>query len=245
MKIEFVCKNNIRRYNYIAVSISPKSSYFDKFIIDEIVKKADINSKKVNPLTANNSQEKRNQDDITVDCFTGIISEYAWKYCINLLSIDINIKEIKEINIQNQIDLICIKNQKTIEVRSSFVRNGIDFAIFNDKFGFDIIGPYENEYKITENAKDFYVRVLFHYNNKEKNKFIQSVMVSDTTNPFDIYLVGGATWEMMNNTELYKIKHLSSEEMLGSFDKSGNTNYRTIPIIKALDTIEIIKLILS
>lgn len=57
-------KNNIRDYWYAIVSVSPKSSYFDKILINEIIKKADIISKKVNPLAANQSNTVRIQDTV-------------------------------------------------------------------------------------------------------------------------------------------------------------------------------------
>ena len=53
---------------------------------------------------------------------------------------------------QNQID-IRLATGRTIEVRSSCVRNGIEFAVFMKKKEidgqqyFDVIGPYTNGYK--------------------------------------------------------------------------------------------------
>ena len=61
-----------------------------------------------------------------------------------------------------QIDLKVISNNKKIEVRSSFPRNGIEFAICHPSYEFDVIGPYSNNYKPGEIQKDYYVRTLFH-----------------------------------------------------------------------------------
>jgi hypothetical protein len=60
----------------------------------------------------------------------------------------------------SQIDLETIKTKKTIEVRSSFPRNGVEFAICSPKYEFDILGPYKNHYKSDEPQKDIYLSML-------------------------------------------------------------------------------------
>ena len=54
-----------------------------------------------------------------------------------------------------------ISNGKKIEVRSSFPRNGCEFALCNPKYQFDILGPYHNAYKPAEVSKDYFLRTFF------------------------------------------------------------------------------------
>lgn len=68
-------------------------------------------------------------------------------------------------NTNEQID-INLASGATIEVRSSCVRNGLNFALFkvnkDHKQYIYVIGPYYNvTYKSYENMKDFYMRVIY------------------------------------------------------------------------------------
>ena len=96
-------------------------------------------------------------------------------------------------NAGTQIDLAVISNSKRIEVRSSFPHNGISFAVCNSGYQFDIIGPYSNGYKPGEIQKDYYIRILFHLQNPI------DLLDKVQKNGFEVYLTGGATWQMMSN----------------------------------------------
>jgi hypothetical protein len=237
--------NTITTQFYTAViSFYCKSSTFDTSMIKTFETKAKELAKRVNSYKANESSNKRDDITLLANNFIGIISEYAWKYFINLTTIDTILMETEMTDVSNQIDLIHLKTKKTIEVRSSFVTNGIDFAIFHEK-GFDIIGPYMNGVKPAENEKDFYLRTLFHYDNKKINSFIQDVKNSDDKNPFKIYLVGGATKEMMNDKILYITKPMKIGQTIEEDIPKGATHYKAIPIIKAMDTLQIRKEIIQ
>lgn len=244
MRIELKTFKNKNDSNYgshrseftVAVmSLDYKNSELDKNIFLSILERAEKLAKAVNPHSANNPAKIRTQSNLVVNNFIGMISEYAWKYFINLSAIDITVTETEMKDVANQIDLIQIRTGKTIEVRSSFVTNGISFAIFNQK-GFDIIGPYINDiYKLSEIEKDFYLRTLIQYDNKRIQNFFEYFK----NNVLNIYLVGGATKEMMSDENLFIIKHMKAGEIIGNRDSINVTTYKAIPIIKAKDAIQI------
>lgn len=252
MRIEIeLLKNTYNTYNTITtqfytavISFCCKSSMFDNEMIKTFETKANELAKRVNSYKANESFAKRDDITLLANNFIGIISEYAWKYFINLTTIDTTVMETEMTDISSQIDLIHLKTKKTIEVRSSFVTNGINFAIFHEK-GFDIIGPYMNGVKLAEIEKDFYLRTLFHYDNKKISSFINEVKNSDYRNPFNIYLVGGATKEMMNDEMLYITKPMKTGQTIEEGIPQEATHYKAIPIIKALDTLKIRKEIIK
>lgn len=129
-----------------------------------------------------------------IDAFTGIIAEVAvekmFNECYKLSAVRPEFEEAK-----NQIDIL-LKNREreyTVEVRSSMVRNGINFALFCGRNGvpyFDIIGPYyQSDYKITfESTKDIYMRVIFDINGYTTPEDIYDGIIS---NSLKFYIVGG------------------------------------------------------
>jgi len=76
-----------------------------------------------------------------------------------------------------------------IEIRSSFVKNGVKFAICNGRYNFKNIGPYSNTVKPGEVQKNLYLAVLF---NTPKDELLQGDRINFT-------LIGGSTWQMMVN----------------------------------------------
>lgn len=135
-----------------------------------------------------------------------------------------------------QIDIKVISNNKKIEVRSSFPRNGIEFAICHPSYEFDVIGPYSNNYKPGEIQKDYYVRTLFHLYNPTD---IISMISADS---FKVYLTGGATWDMMIDNDYSKNKTLLPDFGLGVIQKAS---YRVVPFSKSKDTREIKRVIIE
>lgn len=132
----------------------------DKQLLDSIILKGTELARKVNSGAANDSTKKREFEKIVNNCIAGILSEFLWKEFLNR---DGNIvEETIFLSSSNQIDLKIVSNNKKIEVRSSFPRNGIDFALCSSSYEFDIIGMYSNDYKPLEIQKDYYVRSLFH-----------------------------------------------------------------------------------
>ena len=210
----------------------------DKAIIDRIIDSGNRLAKQVNTAAANMSSHTRTTERIINNSVAGILAEYCWKKFINHRAND-NIVDFTEFNgASAQIDLKTVKSNKLIEVRSSFPRNGLEFAICHPVFEFDILGPYSNQVKPGEIQKDFYTRTLFHV---PKGKTFMELLKEDN---FKVYLTGGATWEMMIDNEISKNKHLLPEDSVGASEQEESL-YRVVPFSKAIDTIEIYELILN
>lgn len=113
-----------------------------------------------------NSSENRSEEIVAIDNLSGVIAEYA---CYDILRYYFKdaVEKPSSSGSVNQIDIMLAGVKKTVEVRSSCVRNGIDFALFSkpsnnsDEQYFDVIGPYSNGYKPGEIIKDYYMRVLY------------------------------------------------------------------------------------
>lgn len=136
----------------------------------------------------------------------------------------------------NQIDLRITSNLKTVEIRSSFPRNGIEFAICHATYEFDIIGPYNNTYKPGEIQKDFYIRTLFPFDSALIIEKIQQ-------NNFGVYLTGGATWAMMSDDNIAIVKDFIPDGEINPDRLSSKSSYRVVPFSRSLDTLQISKLI--
>ncbi len=211
-----------------------KSASNDTQLLDEIIEKGKQLAGKVNKGAASNSTHLRSMKTVINNAIAGLLAEFVWKDFLN--KNNVNVVETKFEDASNQIDLKIEKNNKTIEVRSSFPRNGIKFAICHNKYQFDIIGPYSNNYKPGEIQKNYYTRVLFPF----QNFLIPEKIKNDS---LEVYLTGGATWEMITNNELAIIKSFIPEDELNISRLSSKTNYRVIPYSKALDTYEILNAI--
>lgn len=183
-----------------------------------------------------NSSEARGALTIKIDNLSGVIAEYA---CAEILRLYVGkdkiIKPSSESS-KNQIDIALAQGKKTIEVRSSCVKNGIDFALFakpaygGQKQYFDVIGPYSNQYKPGECEKDYYMRVLYCC---EKKNFMD--LLGQAT--LKMYITGGATKDMMNNNSIYQIKHLVPDG--GEVDIESD--YRVVPLGNSLDVVDFIE----
>ena len=144
-------------------------------------------------------------------------------------------------------------HNKKIEVRSSFPRNGIDFALCSSTDEFDVIGMYSNGYKPAEIQKNYYVRALFHlalvrYWDKDANTripIVEKLLEKIKTDGFETFLTGGATWEMMIDDSIGMAKNFipHDEKSIGRLKTA--TSYRVVPFSKALDTKEIFDMINS
>jgi len=214
------------------IVFAPKTNSYDRHILNRLIKRGTGLAKKVNPGAANDASISRDYDRILINSIAGLTAEYLWKAFLNLTSIDTIVIETEMVDIAKQIDLITIKNNLTIEVRSSFPRNGISFAICHPKYQFDIIGPYSNDYKPNEIQKNFYARTLFPFDFSEFNKLIKE-------DDFTVYLTGGATWEMFEDNKITKKKSLIPEDEITIDRLSTKSEYLVIPFSNALDSIEL------
>lgn len=216
-------------FNVVSYRLNYLSNPEDKKLIDSLLTKAEYLAKNVNPGTANDSSHKRENKRILANCIAGVVSEYFWKQYLN--SDDEIVSETEFDDAAQQIDLKVISNNKKIEVRSSFPRKGIEFAICHPIHQFDILGPYSNNYKPGEIQKDYYVRTLFHLDNPI------DIIERIKKDCFPVYLTGGATWGMMVNNKYSKNKNLVPENDWFNIEKT--TSYRVVPFSSAADSIQI------
>jgi len=139
----------------------------------------------VYPNAANDSELARSKNRKMQDAFGGVLAEQGWLKFINQ-TYGLIASETQFETANGQIDIV-LKNGERIEVRSSFPRNGVKFAICNERFNFKVIGAYSNLYKPGEVRKDFFALVLFE---TKKDDIL-------TTDKVIFSLIGGATEEMM------------------------------------------------
>lgn len=172
----------------------------------------------VNPAKANDATNDRGRETLIRDALGGVLAEFGWVDYINRTYGQI--ASFTPFNGANgQIDIL-LNNQKTIEVRSSFPRNGIKFAICNDRYNFKNICKYENFYKPSEVNKDFFASVLFE---TQKTNII-------TANQIVFYLIGGSTREMMNSPLCYQTDLTAEDDLT-----EQKTRYKVIALKNALD----------
>ncbi len=180
-------------------------------------------AEQVNPNMANDSNNTRNYETLLIDTFAGLLAEYAYLHYIrNVFGEIVNFTEYKKNT--PQIDLLLSDNKTTIEVRSSFPKKGIKFAICNKKHGFKNVGAYTNLYKSNEPMKDLFLSVLFETQKEDLLKQEEIIL----------YLVGGSTREMM-------LSDIAFDDTLKPKDNfykiTSETKYRTIYLYNTLDIV--------
>lgn len=221
----------IERPNFNCAEISLDKT--DKLFIDQILEEANIFASKVNPHGANSSTI-RHEKTKHIDAVTGILSERISEKVLNAIIKKPYFSLIPSLSSYDQIDM-ATTDGKTAEIRSSCIRNGIEFALFcknkNTNIQYiDVLGPYVNNYKSHENERDLYVRVIFPYNKSDVLSLLQNLT------SFTFYLTGGATKQMMNDTNYFIIKHLTPENS----DVQFESDYKVIPLGKSYDILEFI-----
>ena len=232
---EFKGTKRENKFRLIKVSLDRNKDPLDVIILNRFIKFGNNLSKDVNSTSANKSDSRRNSNTVLANCIAGLLAEFFWKTVVNLFHKDLLVSETEYESSENQIDLISIKKNLKLEVRSSFPRNGIGFAICHPSHQFDILGPYNNSYKPSEPEKDIYLRTLFHVDSHDD--FLNRV----NNTGIDIYLTGGATWEMMFNDKISLVKTLAPEDSVSNI----SSDYRVVPFQHALDTFDIIKKIVE
>lgn len=175
----------------------------------------------VNPRRANNSTTQRDKERLILDAVGGLLAEKAWLIYINRLYGEGTALPTDFVSAHGQID-IQLSNGKSIEIRSSFPRNGVKFAICHERYNFKNICKYDNLYKPSEVDKDFFGSVLF-----ETPKEHLLHMDGDTV----LYLIGGSTKAMMQNDNIAFNTSLVAEDDL----TETKTNYRVVYLKDALD----------
>jgi len=150
-----------------------------------LMDKAVTLAEKVNPAAANDADTERHGSRLLQDAFGGVLAEAGWLQYINN-----NFGPIASstpfVSATGQID-IRLSNGELAEVRSSFPRNGVQFALCSNQYNFRNIGPYANKVKASEKQKHLYLGVLF---DTQKSELLSG-------NRIMFSLVGGSTWTMM------------------------------------------------
>ncbi len=227
LKKEIKCIHSEHTYsNYFTIPFSKDNELLTN-AIDEGTKLA----LKVNPHDPGGHW--RSPELIRKKCIYGMLAENTIRYILK--------KEIEKRNIDaellpshqitdgpkagSQIDIpIKIDNiVYDIEVRSSF-----PFAkLYNVlTYHFDIIGWYRTFTKPSEHIKDYYLRVLFNFDQKYALDKLES--------GFELHFVGGATKQMLEQSLTWD-----------DFEQPG-AEYKTIkPICNALDAEKILNMIFS
>lgn len=230
----YTTSNRTEMFSYIKCVFNYNSNTSDKEILNLLISQGEKLAYKVYGGAANNSSFTRSNERIKNNCIAGLIAEYCWKKVLNK-ELEI-VQETNFSSASNQIDLEIIKSKKKIEVRSSFPRNGIEFAVCHPIYEFDIIGPYANGYKPSEIQKDYYIRTLFPFTS-------DLILTKIKSEEFIVYLTGGATWEMMCDDNFSKIKNFIPDDEINIERLSSKSNYKVVPFSKSLDTIQICELI--
>ena len=209
-----------------------KYSDFTQEEQNEIIKEANNLLKNANPNSAN-SNEYRSEIVRENDAFSGILAEFAVVKLLN--SIVPNSAYRPEVtSLKNQIDIYWLYNniKYSIEVRSSFVKNGIEFALYavnreTNKTYFDILGPYYQKYKVKYDVtKDIYARVLF---NGQKSS-VKERFIKNNESFYVIGFISGSKLVGLNYKKLLK----ENSSIVSKYGKI-NGNYFVAPINEIMD----------
>lgn len=232
-------KINIKNSDYRGINKINRESYsvlefcWSDFLENEkreIFKEANLLYKNSSIISANTGINRTDEKKY-IDTLSGIIAEFAVVKFFNEF-LNYNYEAIRPLAISsnNQIDILLKYKSQTykVEVRSSFVKNGLNFALFaidkkNGKTYFDILGTYKQSIykKDFESIKDLFMRVFFDINTEDYNKFYndKKYFIDKYINrnePF--YIIGGMSGKKIINQNY--TKNLCSYEI---------NNYNIIP----------------
>jgi hypothetical protein len=227
--------NRVSRFRYIQVEVLPATNLQDENLLKGMLAQAETLASQVTKNSANDASFVRSQERLIRNALAGLLSESAWRLAVNGLTKKETLSSTNFTHTYEQIDLVTDDN-KTIEVRSSFPRKGLAFALCNPTYEFDVIGPYVNDYKPGEISKDIYVRTLFPFEESELLERIRGKGIQ-------MFLTGGATHEMFSNSALFIEKSMTSMEDVLLNQVGPASKYRVIPFSKALDTFEIAEIL--
>lgn len=215
-------KHKEDKYNYETDRIAVKCVFdMNKKGAQKYLKEAQKLADMVNPHKANQSNTIRTSKRLLEDAFAGILAERGWLLYIQKTFGKETVKIPDFVSSNGQIDLQ-LSNGKTIEVRSSFAKNGLEFALCNKKYNFKNICKYNNLYKSSEVDKDFFAVVIFE---TPKEKLL-------TSDKIVFHLIGGSTRRMMQND---KIAFNENLRPMNNSSTMVKTNYRVILLKDCLD----------
>ena len=225
----------VSRFRYIQVDLLPSTNLEDQKLLTGMLAQAEDLARQVTKNSANDASFVRSQERLIRNALAGLLSECAWRLAINGLTQKETLLSTKFNHTHDQIDLVSSEN-KTIEVRSSFPRKGLAFALCNPTYEFDVIGPYVNNYKPSEISKDIYVRTLFPFDESELIERVKGKGIQ-------MFLTGGATNEMFMNPKTFIEKSMTAMEDVILNQTGPASTYKVIPFSRALDTFEVAEIL--
>ena len=198
----------------------------DKDFIDKVIEKATALSKKVNSKGANTSV-KRDDKTKLIDNIAGFFAERISVDYYNSFKSKDTFYQKESTSSFHQID-VQSTNGKKVEIRSSFVHNFPDTALFKLKTNADFEGQgaynipctYTNDYKRADFNKDFYTFIAFV---DEKDTFLDVIKKE-----FKVFVVGTAT-----KKEVTSFGGKTSMKTNGKTLKQ-KSDYCVVPIHKSL-----------
>lgn len=213
-----------------------------KYNLAEDVDELYANASSVQANTGNERPEPIQK----VDAFSGVIAEYATVILFNEFIGNCHAVREKTENFSHEhhVDITLSRGNisQRIEVRSSFVNNGIKFALFNTTGApngqyFNVIGPYLNKgyKKDYESEKDYYIRVLFDNRDKLKKNykvFSESFFADD----IPIFVIGAAPKKLFD-THGFPKNFNSKEEQIKTPGEYSVIELQHIYDIEELKTI--------
>ena len=114
----------------------------DKAVLDGIIAEGERLAGAVNPGAANNATLRRSYRRILNNCVAGLLAEHLWKDYLN--HAEPLVRATVCTDVARQIDLETQNGELRIEVRASFPRNGVPFALCHPTREFDVLGGYAN-----------------------------------------------------------------------------------------------------
>lgn len=195
-------------------------------LLIESIDRANNYAKDLNKRLAKNTELIRDEKNVMLDAIAGEIACLTWSKSLQQFAKNNNrmYKPEYDKNINgNQIDIYNSSNSKTIEIRSSFVRNYKNIEQTLETYS--SIGWYTNSVKRYEEKKDFHLQAIFPFH---RNNFLDKI---DQT--FEIYLTGGGD------------SRLFEESNYAKYQKWGtDSSYRIIKPMKfGYDALECCELI--
>ena len=180
-KNEYKAKYKALRDRYTILEF--RWSDFSESEKKEIYKEADILYQKASKIGANTGLARLPEKKY-IDSLCGVMAEFATtKFFNDFLNNNWNAHRPIVTTVHNQVD-ISLNHKQTnykVEVRSSFVQNGIAFALYGihstgkykDKTYFDVLGTYKQpkNKEDFESVKDLFMRVLFDISSESSDTF--------------------------------------------------------------------------
>ena len=120
--------NRVSRFRYIQVDLSPSTNIQDENLLKHMFALAETLASQVTKNSANDASFVRSQERLIRNALAGLLSESAWRLAVNGLTKKETLSSTNFTHTYEQIDLVTDDN-KTIEVRSSFPRKGLAFAL--------------------------------------------------------------------------------------------------------------------